>query len=789
VRDGDDAKLRNVSVISNSSSYNYAGLYLAGDNATLDQITIRNNTAQNQYGGLYVYGADIIFNNLSLISNTAGINYGGAYLQGSYAGGRTKINHFQVTNNRVLTTTDCTGGGIYINSRNSTLQNGIVSGNRGCIGSGMYMAGSFYTLTNILVTDNYANAQGGGLYLNGDGLIKNCYIVGNQADAGGGVYIRGLSDDYTVINSFIANNQVSVHSGGLYARGDIVLVNNTFVNNDMQGVVHNASNPSYVMLMTNTIVASHTVGIENQGTGMVFNDYTLFAYNTDNYSGTVQNGPHNIGGDSAFTNPDARDYHITQDSAAINWGATIPWLTDDYDGEPRPNGASYDIGADESYETPVEGAFFTYTPPDPIFGQHIRFHGDVLTGTYPITYEWDFGDGARDEGRYPLHLYAAPGLYTVILTVSNVANSIHYYAVYSDGVNVVVRGVLLEPDWFTATVEGSLVHLQHVLTNTGSVSDSYSLQAASSQGWPVSVTAQSGPLLAGEEATVIVTTSLPWGSGGQIGQTIITATSNAAEVIYDTATDEIIVYAASMWPDVALAPSRSDAAFPSQTLIYQHILTNTGDGPDYFHIEAVSALSWTLTLSPSGVLQLNSGQTATLQLQITIPTDAPPRQTDVATITATSFISPAVSAWVTDTTTVLTITRSAHLEPDWLVVAAKSGPVSFTHILTNAGNFTDSFFLTATSSEGWALDWTASPTGPLGAAEIKTVWVTVTVPSGALNVINYTLITATSQADELVYDTATDGIVVPWSERLRLCQRNPRLSTRVDQHGGWTRLL
>lgn len=54
----------------------------------------------------------------------------------------------------------------------------------------------------------------------------------------------------------------------------------------------------------------------------------------------------NLWGSPAFVNPDGGDYHITAASAArdagVNAGVSV-----DIDGDPRPVGAGYDIGADE----------------------------------------------------------------------------------------------------------------------------------------------------------------------------------------------------------------------------------------------------------------------------------------------------------------------------------------------------------------------------------------------------------------------------------------------------------
>jgi PKD repeat protein len=51
--------------------------------------------------------------------------------------------------------------------------------------------------------------------------------------------------------------------------------------------------------------------------------------------------------------------------------------------------------------------------------------GDELTfvasasGSPPVSYAWDFGDGETATGEQVLHLYAAGGSYTVTLDASN----------------------------------------------------------------------------------------------------------------------------------------------------------------------------------------------------------------------------------------------------------------------------------------------------------------------------------------------------------------------------------
>jgi hypothetical protein len=53
-------------------------------------------------------------------------------------------------------------------------------------------------------------------------------------------------------------------------------------------------------------------------------------------------------GDPLFLNPDGGDYHIGEASAARDAGVPSG-VTIDIDGEPRPMGLGWDIGADEFY--------------------------------------------------------------------------------------------------------------------------------------------------------------------------------------------------------------------------------------------------------------------------------------------------------------------------------------------------------------------------------------------------------------------------------------------------------
>jgi hypothetical protein len=77
---------------------------------------------------------------------------------------------------------------------------------------------------------------------------------------------------------------------------------------------------------------------------------------------------------------------------------------------------------------PVSNADFTYLPTAPKVGQLVTFNGTVLTGTAPITYSWNYGDGSAVGSGTPItHLFpitVTTHSYTVTLTAANACGTV-----------------------------------------------------------------------------------------------------------------------------------------------------------------------------------------------------------------------------------------------------------------------------------------------------------------------------------------------------------------------------
>jgi PKD repeat protein len=87
---------------------------------------------------------------------------------------------------------------------------------------------------------------------------------------------------------------------------------------------------------------------------------------------------------------------------------------------------------------------------------------NTTTGTGPISYTWEFGDGGSSSSANPTYLYAEPGTYTVVLTAVNdfetavitgtfVVNPLPLVAGFSSNTPITVGGTAV----FTNTTTGS----------------------------------------------------------------------------------------------------------------------------------------------------------------------------------------------------------------------------------------------------------------------------------------------------------------------------------------------
>jgi parallel beta-helix repeat protein len=307
------------------------GVYVDQSSATLDDNDILDNAACSG-GGLYLWTSEAILTN-NLIADNLGYGCGplpgggGAYLLDSSATLQGNL----LTANRALGR----GGGIELfNSDGTRLIDNVFSANVAFEGGGLYLSHSDASLSGNTVISNSAGS-GGGLFLSlSNATFSNTVVAGNLGSVGSSFHVRGSAP--RLLHTTLAGG-AGIHSG-LWITGF----------SSFEGYA------ASTVRLTNTILVDHSLGI----TVAARNTATLAAtvWGTATWAngadwggaGTLLTGTVNIWGDPAFVYPGAENYHIAEDSAARDAGLNAG-VTTDLDGQARPNGTGYDIGADEFY--------------------------------------------------------------------------------------------------------------------------------------------------------------------------------------------------------------------------------------------------------------------------------------------------------------------------------------------------------------------------------------------------------------------------------------------------------
>jgi hypothetical protein len=295
------------------------GVGLSGGAPTLIENTIRHNKAYRDGGGIITTGsAGVTFVGNTIVSNTS-----------LYAG----------------------GGGLYMDTTTATLSGDTFIANK--------------------ARDIDRSEGGGAVYLwDSNATFVGATIISNTTTSfGGGVFLSGYDGSgATLINSVIADNRAEIKGSGLYLERvssyrllHVTIAHNTGGDGSGVHVTTDEHNKYSTVIMTNTILVGHAVGITVAEHCTATLESTLWATGTAwaNTTPWVNNGgflTHNndYPGDPDFVDPDNGDYHIGFHSAAIDKGIDTFVLVDK-DGVVRPQLHAPDLGAYEYAPPPVGG--------------------------------------------------------------------------------------------------------------------------------------------------------------------------------------------------------------------------------------------------------------------------------------------------------------------------------------------------------------------------------------------------------------------------------------------------
>jgi hypothetical protein len=367
---------------------------------TIEGLTITNGVVTDEGAGLFARDANLTLRHTTIYSNVADSHTATNTLGG---GGCVRGGTFQLLSSTVRANTAwCSGcpttqgGGLYmVGTMPVTIEDSLFEANDAWTGGGLMFDGSSGSrpilIRRTIFRDNGwglspgsgSGGYGGGAYLAFAGAhIEDCLFEHNRAANNAGALVFGgrelllarsvfrnnesfntagvelwHTSPFTLTNNLFADNRPgsSAGAGGLSVRSNSTgsLLHNTIAHNTGSrggyGIEVRSGQP---ITLVNTILVSHTVGITVTAGSTATLESTLWgigawANGTDwGGAGAILTGLVNVWGDPDFASPAGGDYHIRRGSAAVDAGVNAG-VTTDIDGDPRPIGAGFDIGADE----------------------------------------------------------------------------------------------------------------------------------------------------------------------------------------------------------------------------------------------------------------------------------------------------------------------------------------------------------------------------------------------------------------------------------------------------------
>ena len=296
----------------------------------LDGFTIRKGNADSGGGICCLNSSSPTIKNCTISQNNAESSGGGIYCLDS----SPLITNCTISDNW----SNLHGGGIYCSDSSPTITNSNISENKSNLhdigeGGGIYCFNSSPTISNCMSSENQADDRGGGIYCSESSpTITNCTILGNSATHnGGGIYCKNDSS-LTIANCTISRNSV-IRGGAIFCHYFTSLtVTNCILWEDSAFF-----GPEIAIIEVSSLTISYS---DVQGGEIA--TYVEPSSTLNWLEGNIDEDPLFVGGG---------DYHLSRRSPCIDAGIDAG-VHKDIDGQPRPFGAEFDMGADEFWPRP-----------------------------------------------------------------------------------------------------------------------------------------------------------------------------------------------------------------------------------------------------------------------------------------------------------------------------------------------------------------------------------------------------------------------------------------------------
>jgi hypothetical protein len=256
--------------------------------------------------------------------------------------------------------------GIYISnsSDHPTIRSNRLHHNHGC---GLHMNGDISMggdgiISYGLIEGNiiYENGPGGGSGINMDGvthtMVRNNLLYANHA---GGITLYQIDGGSGSHDNQVLNNTIVMASDGRWAINipNTVDTNNHILNNiaytahSWRGSISIAT-PTLVGFISDYNIVMDRFSTDDGDTRISLAAWQALGYDTHSIIATPA---------QLFVNPAIADYHLASNSLALDHGLNLLQVPEDLEGNSRPQGAAYDIGAYERIQSGSNN-FFQYLP-------------------------------------------------------------------------------------------------------------------------------------------------------------------------------------------------------------------------------------------------------------------------------------------------------------------------------------------------------------------------------------------------------------------------------------------
>ncbi len=312
-----EAELSAVTFIDNSA-FSCGGACFGSPSVVSDASFVGNVSLTD--GGGAIFGDTAVVTSTTFLSNTAASAAGGARFDA-----RVVMTGTTFIGNAALFSW---GGAASLNADDSVIQYSLFQANTTSgVGGALYLLSG--TNVNLLANqflDNQAAYEGGALQLssNTQTNLDNNIFAGNRVltDTGAAdidMYpnLLGLTGRHNTLASAVPGQGLALQAG-----------------------------PTATVALTNTIFDGYAVAVQAGVATTMTLDGVLWSNVTTPTQGAGITVTNDVTGSSAFADPGAHDYHLTQASDARDAGV-VTGLSVDYEGDSRSFGPAPDLGADE----------------------------------------------------------------------------------------------------------------------------------------------------------------------------------------------------------------------------------------------------------------------------------------------------------------------------------------------------------------------------------------------------------------------------------------------------------